>query len=83
MTAPTRKIPAFSASMTRSKTLETGEVLKFDKVWANIMNGYDPNTGVFTVPMDGIYQFSCTVMNQSGKTVYVHLWKKDRSIICR
>ncbi|CAC5406970.1 C1QL [Mytilus coruscus] len=71
--------PAFSASRTSSKTLGLNEVLTFDKVWLNIGNGYEPSTGVFTVPKDGIYFISNTVMSTKGKFLHCHLWKNNES----
>ncbi|VDI59087.1 Hypothetical predicted protein [Mytilus galloprovincialis] len=58
---------AFAASLTASKTLGHGEIVKFDKVWTNVNNDYDPITGVYTSPEPGVYQFSCSVMTQNDK----------------
>ncbi|CAG2254789.1 NOA1 [Mytilus edulis] len=57
-----KAVPAFAASLTHSATYSSGEIMKFDKVWTNIGSGYDPNTGVFTAPEAGVYQFACTIM---------------------
>ncbi|PWS23067.1 hypothetical protein DKP78_15095 [Enterococcus faecium] len=37
---------------------QTDVTLKFDCVFTNIGNAYDKNTGIFTVPVNGVYQFN-------------------------
>ncbi|XP_052081075.1 complement C1q subcomponent subunit B-like [Mytilus californianus] len=72
---------AFAASLTVLKTLGTGEIVKFDKVWTNVNNDYNPSTGVYTAPKPGVYQFSCSVMTQYNKAVRVLLWKNDMKTV--
>lgn len=61
--------------------LATNEVVKFDKVWTNIGNGYDSSSGVFTAPRGGVYQFSCSAMTASNKTLRLHLMKNDQRTV--
>ncbi|CAC5419143.1 C1QL [Mytilus coruscus] len=72
---------AFSASLTATKTLGAGEIVKFNKVITNVNNDYDPSTGIYTAPKPGVFQFSCTVMTPSGKTLHVGLWKNDTKTV--
>lgn len=72
---------AFAASLTDSKTLGDGQIVKFNKVWTNINNDYHPSTGVYTAPKTGVYQFSCTVMTSYGKTLRVFLCKNDTETV--
>ena len=58
-----------------------GEIVKFDKVWTNNKNCYNPTTGVFTAPKTGLYQVSATVMSTSSKVVYVHLWQNENRLM--
>jgi hypothetical protein len=71
----------FSASRSKSKSLGPGEILLFDKVWTNIGNGYNPNTGKFTAPQSGLYQISGTVMSVPGKTLHAYLFKNDKQTV--
>ena len=75
------EVPAFGASFTKHVNLANNEVVKFDKVWTNIGNGYDSSSGVFTVPRGGVYQFSCSAMTYSGKTLRLHLMKNDQRTV--
>ena len=61
--------------------LAHNEVAKFDKVWTNIGNGYDASSGVFTAPRGGVYQFSCSAMTASSKTLRLHLMKNDQRTV--
>jgi hypothetical protein len=61
--------------------LANNEVVKFDKVWTNIGNGYDSSSGVFTAPRGGVYQFSCSAMTASDKTLRLHLMKNDQRTV--
>ena len=53
----------------------------FDKVWTNVGNGYNPNTGKFTAPKSGLYQISGTVMSSAGKLLYVYLFKNEKQTV--
>lgn len=72
--------PAFSASLTNSKTVSAGQIVKFDKVWTNIGSGYDPNTGVFTAPEAGVYQFACTITKYNHE-IRAYLYKNEMQTV--
>ncbi|VDI64362.1 Hypothetical predicted protein [Mytilus galloprovincialis] len=76
-----KNFSAFAASLTAKKILGSGETVKFDKVWTNVNNNYDPSTGVYTAPNSGVYQFSCSVMSGYKKSLRVFLWKNDRKTV--
>ncbi|CAG2220771.1 unnamed protein product [Mytilus edulis] len=66
-------IPAFQSMLNKVQTPGDNGVIKFEKVVINIRNGYNPTTGIFTAPVAGVYQFSCTVMSENGKHLSVYL----------
>ncbi|CAG2188162.1 unnamed protein product [Mytilus edulis] len=79
-TGLTRKTrPAFTASLTATKALVAKQVMIFDKVWLNNGDIYNPKTGVFTVPMNGLYLVSSSMMSDSGTHLHCHLWRNDQS----
>ena len=51
--------------------LEPNATIKFGNVQLNKGNGYDPNTGIFTAPEDGVYSFAWSFLSKVGGTVYV------------
>ncbi|CAG2219186.1 unnamed protein product [Mytilus edulis] len=56
-----------------NKILQFIQIIKFEKVWTNIGNGYNPSTGIFTAPRQGVYHITAVVMSQSGQLLYLHL----------
>ncbi|XP_063435883.1 complement C1q-like protein 3 [Mytilus trossulus] len=75
-----KNIPAFSAVLTGTKSLSSNEIIKFDKVFTNKLNGYNPSTGIFTVPIAGVYQFSSVVMSDNGKYLIATLWHNNTRV---
>ncbi|XP_062587616.1 heavy metal-binding protein HIP-like isoform X2 [Saccostrea cucullata] len=65
-------IVAFHATL--SKTLNSipiNTVIKFGNVLTNEGGGYNPTTGKFTAPEDGVYSFSWTYCTDKGSTTYI------------
>ncbi|CAC5365379.1 C1QL [Mytilus coruscus] len=68
-----RTIVAFSAYTTKPQTITSNTNIKFENVWTNIGNGYDPSTGIFTAPRQGVYHMSAVVMSKNKWELYLHL----------
>ncbi|XP_062580102.1 collagen alpha-1(X) chain-like [Saccostrea cucullata] len=59
---------AFHALMSKQLTsLATNVPVAFGKITLNEGNAYDPSSGKFTAPTDGIYYFTWTVLTGKGK----------------
>ncbi|CAG2233646.1 C1QL [Mytilus edulis] len=58
-----RTTVAFSAYTTKQQTITRNTNVKFEQVWTNIENGYDPSTGIFTAPYQGVYHITAVVMS--------------------
>ena len=72
-----QKIPAFFATLTSGSVGPNyaHDAIKFNDVSLNIGNGYNPSTGKFTAPVDGVYQFSLSYLQRNGYKSYVALIK--------
>lgn len=68
----TGSVIAFHASLENHlRNVPVGTVIKFKKVHLNKGTGYDPSTGVFTAPEDGVYSFAWSFLSSKGSTVYI------------
>jgi hypothetical protein len=54
-------MPTINFSIHGFKTIVVDEPIIFDKVLANEGGGYDQVTGIFTVPVAGMYTFTATL----------------------
>ncbi|XP_056599950.1 cerebellin-2-like [Triplophysa dalaica] len=76
-----RKV-AFSAGLLNSGPQHTGpfeesRTLVYQKIFSNIGNAYDSNTGVFTAPVKGVYFFRFYGHSHAGNTMAVSLYKNN------
>ncbi|XP_071167884.1 cerebellin-2-like [Mytilus edulis] len=66
--------PAFLATLTpREVALKSGSVVKFDSILTNIGNGYNANSGVFTAPRKGTYQFAVSFVSGHRNNEWLEL----------
>ncbi|XP_051763079.1 cerebellin-1-like [Ctenopharyngodon idella] len=75
---------AFSAGLLASGTGNTGpmanlKILEYKKVFSNIGNAYDSNTGIFTAPVKGVYYFKFYAHSHGGITSAVSLLKNGET----
>ncbi|XP_063397318.1 cerebellin-1-like [Mytilus trossulus] len=73
--------PAFTASFSADDWPEPNEIIIFDHVWLYVGNGYDATTGVFTVPRNGLYFVSGTLMSADGRNLHCRLYKDNQDTI--
>ncbi|XP_056599937.1 cerebellin-2-like isoform X2 [Triplophysa dalaica] len=76
-----RKV-AFSAGLLNSGPKNTGpfeesRTLVYQKIFSNIGNAYDSNTGIFTAPVKGVYFFRFSGHSHSIKKMAVSLYKNN------
>ena len=57
---------AFSATSYSEKAYKRGETVIFDTTLVNIGNYYSSQTGTFTCPVDGFYQFTVVIAAAEG-----------------
>ncbi|XP_076110292.1 uncharacterized protein LOC143079045 [Mytilus galloprovincialis] len=70
---------AFCVSLTHNMTLN-GDHVVYDKIITNVGNGYDANTGVFTVSVPGLYMIHYHALAQLGKRMWLDLYQNDKYI---
>ncbi|XP_071180298.1 cerebellin-1-like [Mytilus edulis] len=73
--------PAFTASFSKDDWPKPNEIIIFDHVWLNVGNGYDATTGVFTVPRNGLYSLTGTLMSADGRNLHCHLYRDNQDTI--
>lgn len=63
---------AFQANLQNTlKNVPANTILKFENVKLNLGGGYNPKTGIFTAPADGVYSFTWAFLSSDGGNVYV------------
>ncbi|XP_063425621.1 complement C1q tumor necrosis factor-related protein 6-like isoform X2 [Mytilus trossulus] len=72
---------AFTAALSATKSIGSGAIVQFDKVWTNEGNGLDPNSGIFTAPRKGFYQISATTMSAHGAYFHSYLMKNNEKTV--
>ncbi|VDI56902.1 complement C1q tumor necrosis factor-related protein 3-like [Mytilus edulis] len=63
---------AFYATLTAHTTLGQQQTVEFDKVSTNIGGAYNGISGIFTVPVTGLYHFSTTMLQMTSANNQIH-----------
>ena len=72
---------AFTAVMTISYSLGSGEKVPYNNVISNIGLGYDVTNRIFTAPTSGIYTVSVSMMAKPTNSVHLKLMKDGNEIV--
>ncbi|XP_061187624.1 complement C1q-like protein 3 [Saccostrea echinata] len=76
---------AFHANIKSHLTdVPVNTTIKFNNVQLSKGGGYDPETGIFTAPEDGVYSFAWSYLSRQGGTVYTALSvdNEDHALSC-
>ncbi|XP_055999789.1 complement C1q subcomponent subunit B-like [Ostrea edulis] len=71
---------AFTAILSKQTTVGAHAVVKYDHVLTNWGGAYQPTTGVFTAPYNGLYSISCSLMSRASNSVHVGITKNGKKM---
>jgi hypothetical protein len=72
---------AFTAILSNSISLGSNEVVKYDKVITNVGKAYTPSTGIFLVPLSGIYTVSVSMMGHPTNKIHLQLERNGSELV--
>ena len=73
-------VVAFTSMLSKDTTIGPRAILKYDHVVTNWGGAYEPTTGIFTAPYDGLYSISCTLMSYPSNHVHLEMMKNGQRI---
>ena len=62
---------SFTASLSKTITLGSGQPIVYDMIMENYGNAYNEHSGHFTAPVGGIYLISAGIVAEPGKRVVI------------
>ena len=71
---------AFTALLSKDTTVKKLSIVKYDLVLTNWGNAYQPSTGEFTAPYNGLYSISCSMMAYPDNAVHVAIKRNGEKL---
>ena len=71
---------AFTARLSHDISLGAGQTVVFDTPLLNLGNAYHEPYGHFSAPVDGIYQFAVSLLND-GKQSFFEIMKHGNEVL--
>ena len=71
---------AFTARLSHDISLGAGQTVVFDTPLLNLGNAYHETYGHFSAPVDGIYQFAVSLLND-GNQSYFEIMKNGNEVL--
>lgn len=78
ISASKRQVVFHAEVGTTHQTFQKDNIWIYDKVFTNVGNAYNPSTGKFTVPTNGIYQFHWYTLSDPKKLAHAGLFVNGR-----
>ncbi|XP_061187364.1 complement C1q subcomponent subunit B-like [Saccostrea echinata] len=75
-----KPVVAFTAKLSKDTLIRGHDVVKYDQVLTNWGGTYNPRSGIFTAPYDGLYTISCTLMSHSTNDVLLKIVKNGKKM---
>jgi hypothetical protein len=72
---------AFTALLSKSISLGSKQVIRYDKTITNVGKAYTPSTGIFLVPLSGIYTLSVSMMGHPHNGIHLQLVRNGSELV--
>jgi hypothetical protein len=72
---------AFTAILSKSISLGRKQVIRYDKTITNVGEAYTPSTGIFLVPVSGIYTLSVSMMGHPKNGIHLQLVRNGSELV--
>ncbi|XP_061187363.1 complement C1q-like protein 3 [Saccostrea echinata] len=73
-------VVAFTAKLSKDTTVRGHGIVKYDSVITNIGRAYNPKSGIFTAPYDGLYTITGTLMSLPSNSVHLRINKNGQKM---
>jgi hypothetical protein len=71
----------FTALLSKSISLGSKQVIRYDKTITNVGKVYTPSTGIFLVPLSGIYTLSVSMMGHPHNGIHLQLVRNGNELV--
>ena len=72
---------AFTAILSKSISLGGNQVIRYDNVITNVGKAYTSSTGIFLVPLSGIYALSVSMMGHPDNGIHLQLVRNGTELV--
>ena len=72
---------AFTAILSKDISLGSKQVIRYDNVITNVGKAYTPSTGIFLVPLSGIYTLSVSMMGHPHNGIHLQLVRNGSELV--
>lgn len=72
---------AFTAILSKGISLGSKQVIRYDKTITNFGKAYTPSTGIFLVPLSGIYTLSVSMMGHHQNAIHLQLVRNGNELV--
>lgn len=72
---------AFTAILSKGISIGSKQVIRYDKIITNVGKAYTPLTGIFLVPLSGIYTLSVSMMGHHQNGIHLQLVRNGNELV--
>ncbi|XP_071136655.1 cerebellin-1-like [Mytilus edulis] len=75
------QVVAFTALLNHSITAGAQQIIRYDTTLTNTGNAYDSTSGIFEVPVSGIYSLSASLMGDPHNGIHLQLVQNGKELV--